>query len=184
MRNILILLVICTGIFWWFHYGSGSYDSMENNASGEIVFKNGKEEFIFKELGDFSAEVRVFGKTTLTGDDDNIAKYSLIASPLGDNKRIFSKFMCEINSVKKASLINVIADTSSLERTIASMNDKIGDERNCQIIGGKSLQLQNIYDNGVDITNIQIQLLRAQKQFNVDPRKYVLVNDLKPISCN
>jgi len=184
MRNLLVLLAISIGIFGWYYYGSGSYHSKEYNESGDIVFKNGKEEFIFKELGAFSAEVRVFGKTTLTGDDDNIAKYSLIASPLGDNERIFSKFMCEINSLKKASLINVIADSSSLERKIGSMKGKSGDERNCQTIEGKSLLLKNIYDEGADITNIQIQLLRALKQFNVDPRKYVLVTGLTPISCD
>ena len=190
MRNKLILLIISSALAIWYFTGPGvdKFGSVDMSGGDGVTMTKGNTKFLFKDLGEFSTDVRVFGKTTMSadmnGEDIDAAPYSLIASPLQQNAKTFNKFMCEVNSLKKASLINVIPQNASINREIINISGNDQKGRTCFTINGQSLKLKKVTYKGDDYTDFILFGKDRLTQFNVEPRKYVLVNELIRTSCD
>ncbi len=182
MRNLLIVLTISIGAYYWYYYGTSPFDSFETLANGDIVITKADTKLTFTDQGDFSTDLRIFGKSGFDGDaGSDPAPHPLLATPMAENAQVFNKFMCEINSLKSASLINVIPATAKLLRTVSSF--KGGDERSCFNLVGKSLYLKGINPEASDFMNVRTQLLQANAQFGFEPKKYIFMTELTPIDC-
>lgn len=183
MRNIIIVLVVMGGIFYWQYFANSTpFDSYTTLDNGDIVITKSTTELTFDDLGDFSTDLRIFGNASMDMDiETELAPYPLLATPMTENAEVFTKFMCEINSLQNASLINVIPATSSLLRKFKSMDSN--DDRSCFNLVGKALYLKEVNPEAKGMMVMRSRLMRGIKQFNSDPERFIYVSELTDIEC-
>ncbi|MCK4837202.1 MAG: hypothetical protein KAS94_00280 [Desulfobulbaceae bacterium] len=185
MRKLIIVLAVMGGVFYWQYFANSTpFDSYTSLDNGDIVITKSTTELTFDDLGDFSADLRVFGNAGMDMDTEKeLAPYPLLATPMAENAEVFNKFMCEINSLQNSSLINVIPATSSLLRKFKSMDGGSGDGRSCFNLVGKALYLKEVNPEAKVMMDMRGRLMRGIKQFNSDPERFIYVTELTDIEC-
>jgi len=183
MKKIFILIFLAGVAFYGYSgYAKRHAFSMSDDSEGIKIIK-GNNDFLFEDGGDFSVDLRVFGfNENKIGEHYGpltLITHFFIASPMAENEAIFSRQMCESGSVNQASMLNIIVENEDVLKKIETIEeDKTA--RKCVRVAAKSLFLKRLLYDGEDITHGW----RTTGKFRSDPYKYVLVSDIKQITCH